>query len=1023
MDRFYWATRLIGLIVLLCAATLPIDCLRPMHLPEKPSSFKELDLMKRLRAYSDGQQTWHGGGRILGPHEQAACQQLYANLCSLIEQCLHPLMDRVTAREMQGFTMHDRSHGIKVAHLMWHILLPSRRDTLSPGEIALLVTSAHLHDLGMGLSEDERATRLGPSSDLWDSLDPDSDYSKAISRLSDLAASGAAGEATTQDALHQVQQAQEALLCTDCRNRHATRDRYHQLLDALAHFHRLDPVNIINPSMALSFDGNSFLEKLVEICVSHNEDAHVLVDPDPTNSEQWRFPIRYPIGCCTADTRLVAAALRLADILDFDRERTPPILFRYLLPQSDDPRENVSIREWSKHLAISSWTIDAERIIFRGRSPSAFIHHVIVEFCHTIEDEIRSTKSIYADGDWAFLLKPNVEAAIETTDYRYIPYRFSLDEQKIYDLLMGRNIYHNRLDAIRELIQNGVDACNLRDSLMLSHDRTVTPSKRARIVIRYEEPNDHRRSARLSVIDSGAGMDRYVIENFFLKVGRSYYKSSEFLETRSQLRKRGLDFAPVAEFGIGFMAVFMLGDLVEVETALWSPKRQDTQRRTLRIDGLGRLIEVREAENTGSARFYGTRVSVQLTSRKGPAPTWHEVKQYIEDVCRNLDFSLMLEHVNSEGTEASELQAEGLKVLVPSHLSDTALRIPVDDPDVGLRGEIVIYRAPESKTAEEALAETNPLGVHAKEGARRWRGDGILLRGGFSIGEVPGLPRFILTQPADARVEVQKITARARSLPTTDLSRSRLSDGQEIENSIFKIWLSALLDRLDDVEVRPIGAPDVYPELLRRARWLEKYNAFDLYRVARTAWLCTFQDSKATEHLQEWESGKGSRIWCGDSYSNRLSTTIFDLILPKVTSIVVGDKATYYARPPISAWREKLLSWNSFVTENLDWARFAEYSSSVKNDLYDVYSSDNFLNKRYESQLAGFDESEIERFPKLLEQLSNARDRGTQAKFTSTDIALLNRLADAAGDLTINRFGTRRAVSDLVKGQSHTSAP
>jgi hypothetical protein len=98
-------------------------------------------------------------------------------------------MDRVTAREMQGFTMHDRSHGMKVAHLMWHLLRPDRRSRLAPAEIALLVISAHFHDLGMGLSEQERNARLPPESDIWDRIDPRSAYSKALSGLKALAAS------------------------------------------------------------------------------------------------------------------------------------------------------------------------------------------------------------------------------------------------------------------------------------------------------------------------------------------------------------------------------------------------------------------------------------------------------------------------------------------------------------------------------------------------------------------------------------------------------------------------------------------------------------------------------------------------------------------------------------------------------------------------------------------------------------------------------------------------------------------
>src|ERR1700691_2948840 len=98
-----------------------------MRIPERPERLADLDLMKRLKAYSAGTDTWQPQGQPLGNHEQTACGELHAHLTELIENCIHPLMDRVTSREMQGFTMHDHGHGLKVAHLMWHIITPQRR--------------------------------------------------------------------------------------------------------------------------------------------------------------------------------------------------------------------------------------------------------------------------------------------------------------------------------------------------------------------------------------------------------------------------------------------------------------------------------------------------------------------------------------------------------------------------------------------------------------------------------------------------------------------------------------------------------------------------------------------------------------------------------------------------------------------------------------------------------------------------------------------------------------------------------
>ena len=175
----------------ICAATTTIyhttsRSSRPMRLPERPTELRQLDLMVRLKSYSEGTATWLPDAQRLGQHERKACEELYVNLTSLIEKCLHPLMNRVTSREMQTFTMHDHAHGLKVSHLMWHILQPSRRELLVPGEIALLLLAAHLHDLGMGLSPQERKARLSPTSDLWDRLDADSSYFQVLENLSAL---------------------------------------------------------------------------------------------------------------------------------------------------------------------------------------------------------------------------------------------------------------------------------------------------------------------------------------------------------------------------------------------------------------------------------------------------------------------------------------------------------------------------------------------------------------------------------------------------------------------------------------------------------------------------------------------------------------------------------------------------------------------------------------------------------------------------------------------------------------------
>ena len=982
-----------------------------MRLPERPQNLAGLDLMTRLKEYADGLRSWFPS-RKLGLHECRACHELYSNLTALVERCLHPLMDRVTSREMETFTMHDQGHGLKVAHLMWHIIQPTRRDTLSPGEIALLVVSAHLHDLGMGLSKDEREARLRRESDLWDKVDTNSLYQRALDRLSEIAKNTEASQAVRAEAIYQVQQAQEALLCLDCRERHATQDRYLEIIRNLEQMHRQDAVRIPDIRASLSFDGDSYLEKLIDVCVSHNEDAHVLMDRNPTNFDQWRFPTQYPIGCCIADVRFAAAVLRVADILDFDRERTPSVLYYYLLPRSADPSENVSVREWSKHLSISNWEIEEDKVVFRGRSPSALIHHAIVEFCHTIESEISRTRSIFADEEWPICVKPKVEAAIETSGYRYIPYRFSLDEERIYELLMGRNIYGQPLDALRELVQNAVDACLLRDALMRCYDNSIRPNNNRRIIIQYADASAQQSAPVLRVIDTGIGMDRYVIENYFFKVGRSYYKSSDFLKVRSQLRARDLDFQPVSEFGIGFMAIFMLGNKVEVETSLSLPVRQDPQRRLLQIDGVGRLIEVKEDPNTSIPRFQGTRVTVRLATRgsKGKAPSWDEVERYLRGVCKNLPYPLLLQRLTDTGPVETEIIPEGLEVQVPEHLQHAAITLPVNDVENGLRGNIVLIRNPEGRLAEQALASRKPVAEDQDP-----HGFAVLIRGGFAIGEVPGLPdRY--TRRSFARIEVCKDFERPHSLPTTNLARSRLVQEARVEAAVFRNWFDYLLRSLDEVEARPIGSPSIEEPLLRNAKWVEQYNAYHLYRLARSCWISRFEDAdKARTAVVNWENGEAESPHT-PFHDSDLDWCLFALILPRLTQLTVNDRGLFCFSPLTQAWKTNLKGCKTFITENLSWGNFAHFGDTISDLLYnkDNTSGIRFLNSRYYGKFADFSKQEIGRLIEIFDRLAQSSRYKAQAKLPSSDIELLSRASAVAGDLKIAYFSHRGTVSALA---------
>jgi hypothetical protein len=760
-----------------------------MQVPETPKSIEELDLMRRLAAYAQGKANWNPE-RELGDDARASCEALHSNIVQCVNKVLARILDRVTAREMDTFTMHDHTHGLKVAHLMWHILAPLRRERLTPAEIALLIFAAHIHDAGMALSDQERAKRLAPESDLWERLEIQESTKAKIQLLQTRVGNGSGVE--RRRAKLELDQAEEALLCQDTRERHASRERYEELMETLRELHRQEPEQIPSIDGSLTFDGDSFRHKLIDTCVSHNEDAEALVRRDAESPERPRFPSAFPpLGCCTADLHMVAAALRLADILDFDRERTPPVLFYYLIPSTLSPAENRSVLEWGKHLAISNWHVDKDAIIFRGRCRDHIIHHAVVLFCGLVQDEIASTRATFGalgeTVDWPFLLPASVKAEIYEEGYRYVPYRFELDDQRIYELLMGGAIYERPLVAVREMVQNAVDACKLRDALT-QLDEPYVPLTTNRIIVSYEEPSNEHTQPLLIVSDTGTGMDAFILERYFLKVGQSYYRSVEFNHERVALRKKNLDFAPISEFGIGFLSSFLLADRVEVETAMWEPHRGDVRKRVLTIDGPTRLIRLSEEKNEGSKRFKGTHVKLYMCrggeSSSQKPPTWDEVRAYLEDVCQDLPYRLHLRYSGQGRTVESWIDPKPLTVKVSPHIESAAYRIPVSDEEFGLEGEIVMINLPRVEKAERKLSKVGPIRVSPKDEDAESRkkdyfrlGRGDLLRGGFKISGVPGLPELYSSHfDSSARLRLTWRSRETRRYAPPNLARSGLAD-------------------------------------------------------------------------------------------------------------------------------------------------------------------------------------------------------------------------------------------------------
>lgn len=328
---------------------------------------------------------------------------------------------------------------------------------------------------------------------------------------------------------------------------------------------RLSLLNCGNTSVMtegeIVYQDTDLTEDLATICFSHNESYTYLLQ-----METFRV--------CGQDEYLcipfVATVLRLADIIDFDPKRTPSVLFSHLAVKNP-----VSLSEWKKHQSINAWTISPRKLLFSAQCEHPAIEATILAFCNQIDEELRNGTVILSnlsdegmDIDvevYKISLPPQVDRRkIQAKKdiisgkpiYRYHDTKFSLSKKQIIDLLMGTKLYGKPGVALRELLQNSIDACLLRQKLSELWGIEYTPKVKVSL---YTKNNvDY-----LRVSDNGVGMNQHIIDNYYTNVGCSYYSSREFSELMVSFKS---SFTPISRFGIGILSCFMVCDSMEVTT-------------------------------------------------------------------------------------------------------------------------------------------------------------------------------------------------------------------------------------------------------------------------------------------------------------------------------------------------------------------------------------------------------------------------------------------------------------------------
>ncbi len=214
---------------------------------------------------------------------------------------------------------------------------------------------------------------------------------------------------------------------------------------------------------------------------------------------------------------------------------------------------------------------------------------------------------------------------------------FQAEVSRLLDLMVNA-VYSDKEVFLRELISNASDACDKLRYEAITRPELTDGDGDLRVHIAID-----REARTLTIADNGIGMNREDLVNDLGTIARS--GTARFLEQAKQARENG-DVDLIGQFGVGFYAVFMVADRVDVVTR----KAGEEQGWLWRSDGKGAFTV---AEQEDAAR--GTAITLHLREGEDEWLDEARLRQVIKTYSDHIALPIRLGEDEAAVNEASAL--------------------------------------------------------------------------------------------------------------------------------------------------------------------------------------------------------------------------------------------------------------------------------------------------------------------------------------------------------------------------------
>lgn len=432
------------------------------------------------------------------------------------------------------YTLHDMTHVDEMLKSLEWLIPKETIGIMTPADWLLIVLACYFHDLGLLVTKDEYKNRKNSDfpkfrDEVLLAGDIGIDYKDALSYLND----------EDRERFYYQEFVRhnhaERIYCwikgqakNDLGATHKAVDAIDKLLDGLDEKLRGD---------------------LALICRSHHLDNLDQIESVYVLRRAYGQPEE-----THANLQYSAILLRTADLLQIRRSRTPAIMLKLI-----DPTNPRSQDEWAKQAQIRAILSSKSSYVENGNYDTIEIQAEFTEasgffgltaYLQYVETELKQScewcslanaKGAKHEFHWQFI----DDNQVETKGFLPKKYEFVLDRKKILDLLTGHTLYNDATVAVREILQNSIDAVRFQN-----HLEPEEPLGSVQVHWNSE-------TKCLVIRDNGTGMTQETIVKNFLNVGVSYYQEKRFKEKYPE-------FSAISKFGIGVLSYFMISNNIEV---------------------------------------------------------------------------------------------------------------------------------------------------------------------------------------------------------------------------------------------------------------------------------------------------------------------------------------------------------------------------------------------------------------------------------------------------------------------------